>query len=203
MKPLKLDSMVFGRLTVKKRAGSNDAGRSMWRCSCSCRRSITVQGKDLVSGNTKSCGCLNREATRLRSTTHGMYKSPERIVWQRMKQRCFDKNDRAYPDYGGRGITVCKRWLIFANFYADMGRRPSRHHTIERRNFNGDYKPNNCLWLLKRLQSRNARSVVLSVEISKALRRMKRQHLSIAAWADANGIHRNTAYRAANGETWR
>lgn len=77
-------------------------------------------------------------------------------VWVSMKQRCFNSRCPKYPDYGGRGITVCERWLIFNNFYEDMGDKPEEL-TLERVNNDGDYEPNNCKWATRSEQNRNRR----------------------------------------------
>ncbi len=89
---------------------------------------------------------------------HGLNDAPERNVWQKMKQRCYNPNDKSYPDYGGRGIEVCPRWRVsFMNFYNDMGKRPSDTHSIERINNDGNYRPSNCKWATKDEQVNNYR----------------------------------------------
>ena len=83
-------------------------------------------------------------------------------TYQSMKQRCYDKGCKSYKDYGGRGITVCERWLGkdgFNNFAKDMGDKPTREHSIDRINPNGNYDPTNCRWADRVMQSRNRRYV--------------------------------------------
>ena len=78
--------------------------------------------------------------------SHGMSKTPTYSVWCDMRKRCENKNNKSYPDYGGRGIKVCKRWLKFENFFEDMGLRPSPRHEITRLDNDGIYEPDNCQW---------------------------------------------------------
>lgn len=114
----------------------------------------------LRSGNTKSCGCLQRDIVRQLLKTHGLsHKIPEYNIWQSMKQRCTNRNVKQYKDYGGRGIRVCERWLnSFVMFLKDMGRRPSERHTLERVDNNDGYNPKNCKWVLMVEQAKNKRN---------------------------------------------
>lgn len=114
-------------------------------------------------------------------TTHGASGSPEYVIWTHMKARCFDESDKSYQRYGGRGITVCQRWVNdFPAFYADMGDRPSPLHSIERKNNEGNYEPGNCRWATATEQARNRRSSVL-VEHNGQVK-------TVAEWAEIHGI---------------
>ena len=97
----------------------------LWLCRCDCGTERVVFGENLRRGLTTSCGCRSREKTRERSTRHGHACrgkiSSAYSRWNTMLQRCFNPNHKDYPNYGGRGITVCERWLDFLNFLADMG----------------------------------------------------------------------------------
>ncbi|HEX8838523.1 MAG TPA: hypothetical protein VF748_16390 [Candidatus Acidoferrum sp.] len=112
-------------------------------------------------GKIVSCGCFWEETVlpiaHAASTTHGMTGTPEFKTWDSMLQRCTNPNHHAWSRYGGRGIKVCKRWLHFKSFYADMGAKPNGL-TLERINNDGDYKPSNCKWATMKEQAANKRS---------------------------------------------
>lgn len=93
-----------------------------------------------------------------RPPIHGLSKTPEFRTWTSMMTRCRNPRSQDYPRYGGRGIIVCERWNTFVNFLADMGHKPSRRHSIDRINTNGNYEPSNCRWATPIQQSRNQRS---------------------------------------------
>src|SRR5262252_8952128 len=125
---LDLTDQRFGRLTVLQKAGKTKDHKTVWKCHCDCGNDCLVAAGSLRSGNNVSCGCHRAEQTRLRSLTHGhtvdYRQTPEYETWKAMRSRCLYPKDENYKYYGGRGITVCKRWRKFVNFLADMGRRP-------------------------------------------------------------------------------
>lgn len=140
----------FGRLVVLARCKSRGRHRTAWKCQCDCGNKTTVLSDNLKSGGVRSCGCVKG--------SHRLSGSPEYKIWAAMKARCNLPANSRYPDYGGRGISVCPRWEgSFEAFLADMGRRPSLRHSIERKNNNGDYEPSNCCWLIVGRQQRNTR----------------------------------------------
>jgi hypothetical protein len=84
--------------------------------------------------------------------------SPEKEAWYGIRRRCLNPNHRGYPNYGGRGIQICERWLSsFQNFYADMGPKPTPEHSLDRIDNDGDYEPTNCRWTTRQVQNNNRR----------------------------------------------
>ena len=155
-KKIEMVGKQFGRLKIIKDNGSNNNGRATWLCLCDCGENVIVEGKSLRNGNTKSCGCLNREIVASKAKTHGMCGTSTYITWMGMLTRCTNSNQATYKNYGERGITVCKRWLNFELFYNDMGERPAGL-TIERKNNELGYSPDNCIWADRTTQARNQR----------------------------------------------
>lgn len=151
-------------------------GRSYWNCLCNCGTTRAVCVQYLIAGRSKSCGCLALEA----NTKHGAWTSPEWKCWSSMKRRCQNPNDDSYSRYGGRGIIICERWQDFTNFVADMGKRPTLGHSIDRINNDGPYSPENCRWATAQEQQNNRRvNVVLE---------MGGKRLTITQWAVEIGI---------------
>lgn len=163
---LDIAGKVFGRLTVLKDAGSDKNGTRLWMCECICGVTKVISGNSLRKGNTKSCGCFHSEQILKSITTHGQAgvknkRTSEYCIWTEMKYRCVNPNHKYYKNYGGRGIKVCERWLGengFSNFLYDMGKKPSKNHSIDRfPNNDGNYEPSNCRWATSLQQNRNTR----------------------------------------------
>lgn len=189
----------FGRLLVIK-ISNNINSRIRWDCICECGNYKTIDSAHLLSGHTKSCGCLYLENIKTINLKHGQSigdSTSEYMTWKAMKGRCYDPNNNAYHNYGGRGIKVCRRWLnSFDNFYRDMGKKPTIAHTLDRHpNINGDYKPSNCRWATAKEQGRGRRNNKWLVYNGKKM--------ILQDWANYLGIDRmSISIRLKKGESF-
>lgn len=155
-KQLDLIGERFYRLTVLEHAGSKN-GHSLWKCQCDCGKESIILGGNLKNGLSRSCGCLRSEMMVKKQTKHSMHGTPQYQVWRNMIDRCTNHKNKRFNRYGGRGISVCDKWLTFEGFYEDMGNKP-RGLTLDRKNNDGNYCKDNCRWATTEEQSNNKSS---------------------------------------------
>ena len=183
----KVDGKSFGRLTVKGRDITNTKkGSLIWLCQCLCGNVTRANASQLINGRKLSCGCLRREATKIRRTTHGASGTKTFNAWCAMRKRC---DDSLNENYGGRGIGYAKRWMLFSAFLEDMGEAPAGL-TLERVDVNGDYEPGNCIWADQKTQNRNKRRTI-KVEIDGEIK-------SLSEWCEFLGLNHGVIYSRIN-----
>jgi hypothetical protein len=167
----------FGKLVTIRPALSSAMHGSRWLCLCDCKSEYIARAAHLMAGEVASCGCVK--------SIHRKSHLPEYGIWNSMVRRCTNQGDTRWDRYGGRGIKVCDRWLgSFENFLSDMGPRPSADFQIERKNNDGNYEPDNCCWIHRRLQARNKQTNVFLTHDGVTL--------TIAEWADKTGLRAPT-----------
>ena len=181
----------FNRLTVIafhhiktyiKLNGNNDY-RDYYLCKCDCGTLTIVDKNSLKTGNTKSCGCLDNQI----KTKHGLFGTRIYNIWSRMKQRCNNKKNQQYKNYGGRGIKYCQEWNNFEKFYEwSKNNGYAENLTIDRIDVNGNYEPTNCRFITIKEQNRNKRN---NVKIY-----YNGQEKCISEWAELFGIKKGLLY---------
>lgn len=159
---ISLDGQQFGYLTVLRRAGSiirnGKRKYATWLCRCTCGKEVVVNGQLLRRGLRKACAQNHFYNVRANGASKHI---SEYRSWEAMRRRCYDKTHHRYSIYGGRGIRVCDRWRdSFQNFLADMGKKPTPKHTVERKDNDGSYEMSNCRWATRTEQARNMRRSV-------------------------------------------
>jgi hypothetical protein len=174
MKKLNIQEYIglkYERLTILREGTSIKYGKTTMRkvwCKCDCGVEKEIDLNSIKRKKSTSCGCFSKEVAKENSTKHGLamlstgIKHPDYSIWTKLKHRCLNPNDKSYKHYGGRGIKICDRWInSFENFINDLGWRPSKNYSLERIDYNKDYCPENCKWILKSEQSKNCRRVKL------------------------------------------
>lgn len=157
----------------------------IWLCKCDCGNLTRAQSNHLAKGKHRSCGCWRLERASEANLVHGASGTPEWHTWRGLKQRCMNRSHKAYHRYGGRGISVCLRWVdSFENFLADMGKKPSHAHELDRIDNDGPYSQENCRWVLRSVNNRN-RSTTRMLTVAGRTRK-------VLEWAEDLGISCNT-----------
>lgn len=187
----------YGRLVVQDKFETRANGKRYWLCRCDCGNEVWVRSHALSNTRTqtviRSCGCLKRETTAQLNFKHGMSNTPEFIAWRNMLRRCYDPKDNSFLNYGAMGKKVCSAWqLSFKAFFASMGLRPSKKHSIDRIDNSLHYScgqckecklnnwPMNCAWKTSKEQNNNRRDNRLLTLANKTL--------TLAQWEEATGI---------------
>jgi len=164
----------YERLTIIREVEATSGRR--FECQCACGSVVIAMLNNMRRKLTTSCGCFRSEV----HTTHGDWGSSEYTTWDAMLARCRNPEYESYSHYGGRGIKVCDRWLTYENFLSDMGRKPSKQHSIDRIDNDGDYCPGNCRWATQSEQNRNtSRNLMLT---------FNGLTMCAADWGDSLGI---------------
>lgn len=185
---LKMIGDIYGRLTVVSYAGKRGARRA-WLCHCVCGNEHVATTSDLRYGSVQSCGCLLKGETAA-NVRHGHSgrntPSPTYNSWRGMVERCSNPKQRHFKHYGGRGISVCKRWQVFENFLADMGERPVGR-TIDRIDVDGNYEPGNCRWATNREQALNKQKRKSSIDADLTAETVTYRMRDGSEWVDGDG----------------
>jgi hypothetical protein len=173
----------YGMLTAV-RFIEKTRGNQIWECLCECGTIKRVRKCHFVNGLTVSCGCLKRMKGNPKKLKHGMADTAVYRVWYSMKERCLSTKNKSFAGYGGRGITICPEWSVFAVFYADMGDRPFKGAQIDRVDNSKGYSKDNCRWSTQSENCRNRRSN-RKITVNGVTR-------LLVEWAEISGLHRTT-----------
>lgn len=200
----------FNRLTVVRQNGVDKSRRRVWICLCECGRETHSIAQFLHLGKHKSCGCWRHDrmvamqaiATEKSIRLKNGKPTLTYRIWCGMKQRIFSPADPRYMHYGGRGITICDRWLSFENFLADMGECPPGR-SIDREENDGNYEPGNCRWATDLEQGRNTSKVRLTDELRATIKRMRAEGSTLQQIAAVIGVHYSTVSDFLRKRTWR
>jgi len=175
----------FFRLTVND-FFRNSSGKIYFNCYCECGKVISTYYRNVLSGQSKSCGCYAKERVSETMTIHGKTNTRIYRIWQNMIRRCVDKNIPAYKNYGGHGIVVCDRWMLFENFYDDMSSDYSEKLYLDRIDNNKNYSFNNCRWSGRLEQANNKRNNLIIT--------IKKETKTLPEWCRSLGLNYHAVY---------
>lgn len=176
----------FGRLLVIKESACSINGKKKYQCLCDCGKETIVFSENLISGHTRSCGCLKNDVIHAGANTkHGLCRTRIYRIWKEMRRRCNNPNRPNYPRYGGRGIKVCDEWNSdFMSFYKwAINNKYDDSLSIDRIDNNEGYGPENCRWASPQEQSNNRRS-------NRFLQHNGEEH-TIAEWSRITGLEQS------------
>jgi hypothetical protein len=190
----------YGRLTAVELRGRDKRGNASWLFRCDCGNEIIASGGDVRQGNTKSCGCLQKQKVSERNFKHGDARRGARTrlhrVWQGMISRCEDAAEPAYKNYGGRGIAVCIEWHDYPPFKAwALSHGYDEGLEIDRIENEGDYEPGNCRFVTRQENQRNTRRTILITIggvthcMTEWAGRIHRVDATVCRWVKLYGLH--------------
>lgn len=182
----------FGRLLVLKidkkvpryyPNGTIRGHRTYYKCQCECGNIVSIERSCLLSGTTKSCGCYAKEKAKTANITHNLTHHRLYNIFHKMRARCLKTKCKSYPNYGGRGITICPEWknnfLAFYNWAINNGY--SDNLSLDRIDVNGNYEPSNCRWTTSKIQNNNKRSNFLITIYNRTQ--------TLKEWCDEKGLN--------------
>lgn len=191
-----LTNKRFGRLLVVKFVGKGKHGEPMWECLCDCGNIKNVSTGHLANGDTRSCGCFYNETRHAINAIHGESKSRLYKIWAGIKSRCYDKQSRSYHKYGQRGIVVCQEWRdSYESFKAwSVANGYTEELTLDRKDNDGNYCPENCRWATQKEQQNNRRNNHLLTYDGETL--------TVSQWNEKLGFPKGTISQRLNKLGW-
>lgn len=174
MKCIDITNHVYGRLTVIEQFD-----KTRWTCLCECGKKINADKHNLRSGHTKSCGCIEKDHN-FGICGDGLRSHPLYQTWKTMIYRCANPKRKEYKNYGGRGIKVCERWMVFDNFIEDMYSLYQKGLEIDRYDNDGDYTKDNCRWVTGLINKQKTRKTNLNYEKAFVIRNSDKTPLELS-----------------------